>query len=181
MVSGIIIHDDKDASVMRGLAQLMDLFEAIDEDIVDCWNGRCDAANGRCKTFDRNRALAMHQNLTDAVNPQGNRNSIWSSLYSFSAGDGEVGASSTALSETQRADILITQKWLQNCVWHLCLTHNLLQIQPEPPEITFQYAISIAESTLDLCGSLSLRSMEVHGIGLVSTKMKPADFQYVYV
>lgn len=170
MVSGIIIHDDKDASVMRGLAQLMDLFEAIDEDIVDCWNGRCDTANSLCKTFDRNKALAMHQNLVDAVNPGGNRNSIWSSLYNFSAGDSEAGASSTALSETQRADILITQKWLQNCIWHLCLTHNLLQNQPEPPELNFQYAISIAESTVDLCASLSLRSMEVHGIGLVSQK-----------
>jgi hypothetical protein len=72
------------------------------------------------------------------------------------------------LRETQAADVFITQKWLQNRVWLLSSTHGLLSIHSERPEMTFGYAVTVAESTLQLCQSLRLSSMEAHGIGLVS-------------
>ena len=71
------------------------------------------------------------------------------------------------LRETQAADVFITQKWLQNRVWLLSSTHGLLSVHSERPEMTFEYAVTVAESTLRLCQSLRLSSMEAHGIGLV--------------
>lgn len=41
LVSGIIVHNEKDAAATMGLTLLMEIFGAIDEEILVCWNSRC--------------------------------------------------------------------------------------------------------------------------------------------
>lgn len=150
-----------------GLARMMELFDAIDEDVIDCWNRRCDSSNGYCQRLTEAKALSIHQNLSRINQAERYRGYDW-----FERAKGGRGESSNVilpmgLRETQAADVFITQKWLQNRVWLLSSTHNLLSAHSERPELTFGYAVSIAESTLQLCQSLRLSSMEAHGIGLV--------------
>ncbi|KAK9849435.1 hypothetical protein MYU51_014363 [Penicillium brevicompactum] len=166
VVSGIIVHNEKDAEGMMGLARMMELFDAIDEDVIDCWNRRCDSSNGYCQRLTEAKALSIHQNLSRINQAERYRGYDW-----FERAKGGRGESSNVilpmgLRETQAADVFITQKWLQNRVWLLSSTHNLLSAHSERPELTFGYAVSIAESTLQLCQSLRLSSMEAHGIGL---------------
>src|SRR3954465_10178343 len=64
VVCGIIVHNEKDAEGMMGLARMMELFDAIDEDVIDCWNRRCDITNGYCQRLTEAKALSIHENLS---------------------------------------------------------------------------------------------------------------------
>ncbi|KAJ6121876.1 hypothetical protein N7512_004341 [Penicillium capsulatum] len=164
LVSGIIVHNEKDAEGMMGLARLMELFDVIDEDIIQCWNRRCDINNGYCQKFTQEKALSMHDSLERISQTERYKGYDWFDRAKGDRNDNNA-LLPMGLRETQAADVFITQKWVQNRVWHLCLNHGLLRSHSERAELTFGYAVSIAESTLQTCRSLRLSSMEAHGIG----------------
>lgn len=166
LVSGIIVHNEKDAEGMMGLARLMELFDVIDEEFINCWNRRCNVRDGFCRTFTEAKALSMYDSLERISQTERYRGYDW---FDRAKGDGNDSNALLAmgLRETQAADVFITQKWVQNRIWVLCLNHGLLRAQSERPELTFGYSVSVAESTLQLCRSLRLSSMEAHGIGFV--------------
>ena len=70
--------------------------------------------------------------------------------------------------ESQAADIRISQQWLRTMVWQLSITNGYLSSSSPDSSMTFKYPIEIARDLLKDIGMLSLDSMEVHGIGLVS-------------
>lgn len=162
-ISSLIVHDDMDAAAMIGLIQLMQLFDGIDEDIINCWNDRCQAKSGRCTTFDRLRALKIFQTQSDVYQSQISGSVTY---YPLVRPDGKR-MSISDLKDGQQADVLITQQWLLNRIWQLCYSHDLLTVDSEHTELRFEYAVAIASSTLEICKSLSLSSMEVHGVGLI--------------
>ncbi|KAJ5675923.1 hypothetical protein N7462_008820 [Penicillium macrosclerotiorum] len=164
LVSGIIVHNEKDAEGMMGLARLMESFDAIDEDFIHCWNRRCDIRNGFCQRFTETKALSMFDTLARIGQSERYRGYDWFDRAKGDANDSNA-LLAMGLRETQAADVFLAQKWVQNRVWLLCLNHGLLRTQAERLEMTFGYAVSIAESTLELCRSLRLSSMEAHGIG----------------
>ncbi|KAI9923570.1 hypothetical protein MW887_008579 [Aspergillus wentii] len=166
LVSGIIVHNEKDAEGMMGLARLMELFDAIDEDVIDCWNRRCTINNGYCEKLTQEKALAIHQNLGRISPSERFKGYDWFERAKSVPGETQSALLSMGLRETQSADIFITQKWLQNRIWVLCSTHGLLRPISDRHELSFNYAISIAKETLAICQSLRLSSMEAHGIGL---------------
>ncbi|KAJ5375371.1 hypothetical protein N7517_007377 [Penicillium concentricum] len=166
VVSGIIVHNEKDAEGMMGLARMMELFDAIDEDVIDCWNRRCDISNGYCQRLTEAKAISIHQNLNRINQAERYRGYDWFERAKGGRSETSNVTFAMGLRETQAADVFITQKWLQNRVWLLSSTHGLLSAHSEQPELSFGYAVSVAESTLQLCQSLRLSSMEAHGIGL---------------
>lgn len=161
---------------MMGLARLMELFDAIDEDVIDCWNRRCTINNGYCEKLTQEKALAIHQNLGRISPSERFKGYDWFERAKSVPGETQSALLSMGLRETQSADIFITQKWLQNRIWVLCSTHGLLRPISDRHELSFNYAISIAKETLAICQSLRLSSMEAHGIGLVSWFHLPIGF-----
>lgn len=166
LVSGIIVHNEKDAEGMMGLVRLMELFDAIDEDFIYCWNRRCDLRNGYCERFTEAKALSMYDSLQQVSQAERYKGYDWFEKAKVDGNDNNA-LLAMGLRETQAADVFITQKWVQNRVWLLCLNHGLLRTQSDRPELTFGFAVNIAESTIQLCRSLRLSSMEAHGIGFV--------------
>ncbi|PWY78600.1 C6 transcription factor [Aspergillus eucalypticola CBS 122712] len=166
VVSGIIVHNEKDAEGMMGLARLMELFDAIDEDVVDCWNQRCNISAGYCEKLTEAKALTIHQNLSRVSESERYKGYDWFERSKSTLGDNQGNRPAIGLRETQCADVFITKKWLQNRIWVLCSTHGLLRPASEHHELGLHYAVSIAKETLDICRSLRLSSMEAHGIGL---------------
>ncbi|KAJ5902466.1 hypothetical protein N7495_002994 [Penicillium taxi] len=164
LVSGIIVHNEHDAEGMIGLVRLMEIFDVIDEDFMHCWHRHCDVKNGFCQKFTDAKVLGMHDILNRLSQSELYKGYDWFELEKMDRNANNA-ILSIGLRETQAADIFITQKWLQNRIWWLCLNHGLLRSQSERPELTFGYAVSVAESTLQICRSLRLRSMEAHGIG----------------
>jgi hypothetical protein len=71
--------------------------------------------------------------------------------------------------ESQAADIRISQQWLRTMVWQLSITNGYLSSSSPDSSMTFKYPIEIARDLARDISILSLQSMEVHGIGLVSS------------
>lgn len=71
------------------------------------------------------------------------------------------------LLESQQADISVTQFWLLNRLWNLCMSHGLLRDSSDHAELRYDFAYHLANALLTSCGKLSLPSMEVHGVGLM--------------
>ncbi|KAL8825088.1 MAG: hypothetical protein Q9170_007933 [Blastenia crenularia] len=70
-------------------------------------------------------------------------------------------------SETQAADLRVSQHWLRTIVWQLSITNEYLSSASLDSSMTFAYPIEIAKDLVALTGQFSQRSMEVHGIGLI--------------
>lgn len=71
--------------------------------------------------------------------------------------------------ENQAADVKITQHWLRCMVWQLSMTDGYLSSKTPDRMMSFKYPIDIARDLIQDIGNMKLQSMEVHGVGLVST------------
>ncbi|EED18151.1 C6 transcription factor, putative [Talaromyces stipitatus ATCC 10500] len=170
LISGIVVHNEKDAAGMMGLALLMEIFDSIDEEILTCWNSRCDASNGKCQILTEAKVLSIYHNLARVSNSSRYNSNDWFDPDHTNLTDLEDNATKTLgsfLTETQCADVLISQKWVQDRLWNLCLSHGLLLPESEHLELRFSYAFHNAERTLELCKTLRISAMEAHGIGII--------------
>ncbi len=177
---------------MIGLSFLMELFHAINEDHIDCWNHICGAANGNCTKSDERSILAAHERLTkvnervshlyrgyDYLNLDSD-DEIADARIKQVPGD-ILNIMGTHCLTSQFVDILVTQKWLQNRVWRIAYNHNLLATRSRCPELSYVYAINLAESALEICRSVSLSAMESHGIGLVCTLQRMCRLHWLAI
>ncbi|KAL9603992.1 MAG: hypothetical protein Q9219_000754 [cf. Caloplaca sp. 3 TL-2023] len=69
--------------------------------------------------------------------------------------------------ETQAADLRISQHWLRTIVWQLSITNGFLSSTSADSSMTFTYPIQIAKDLVSVTSRFSQRSMEVHGVGLI--------------
>jgi len=81
--------------------------------------------------------------------------------------------------ESQAADIRISQQWLRTMVWQLSITNGYLSSSSPDSSMTFKYPIEIARDLARDISILSLQSMEVHGIGLVSSAFRSTRCLYL--
>lgn len=72
------------------------------------------------------------------------------------------------VTEGQAADLKTSQQWLRTMVWQLSITSGYLSSTSSDSSMTFRYPIEIAKDLVTVTGGFSQRSMEIHGIGLVS-------------
>jgi len=152
-------QDQTDTIGMTGLLYLMETFDAIDESVVECWAGYCRYSDGRCETFDRRQAIRMFRAQRRA------REGCLTGTLSF-----EPTASLLPLQqllESQQADISVTQFWLTNRLWELCMSHGLLLESSDHAELRFDFAYHVANDLVCVCNALSPSSLEVHGVGLI--------------
>ena len=69
--------------------------------------------------------------------------------------------------ETQAADLRVTQQWLRALVWQLSITNGYLSLTSTENAMTFKYPIDITRDLVAMTSRMSRQAMEVHGIGLV--------------
>jgi hypothetical protein len=74
----------------------------------------------------------------------------------------------SVMSDTQRADILVTQHWLRLIVWQSAMKHGNLANTSPVRSMTFRYPEDIAISLLNDLSSLPLDAIRVQGLGIVS-------------
>lgn len=156
-LSRLIYSDQSDSKAMTGLLYLMETFDAIDENVIECWIGHCRYSDGVCETFDRRRSLQTFRAQRRI------REACWSGSISFAPSISPLPLS--GLMDSQRADISITQFWLVNRLWNLCLSHGLLKDTSDNAELQYDFACHIAYAVVSLCDGLALEAMEVHGVG----------------
>jgi hypothetical protein len=143
---------DNTSPSLRYLAQL---FSFIDQDIVTCWNGRCDGP--LCRSLTTERAVEILRKLG------GEPTEVFGEDFDHDLRN--------AMSESQRADLLITWQWLRNRVWRLVFLHGLAT-EDGAIELSRVYLANVAIATLDICKVLSTVSMDAHGAGFVRFRPK---------
>jgi hypothetical protein len=80
--------------------------------------------------------------------------------------------------EHQKADIKITQQWLRIMVWQLSVAHGHISSHANNEALSFTYPIEVAKDLVQDIESLSLDSMEVHGVGLVRSYHKKSNVSW---
>ncbi|OCF42827.1 hypothetical protein I317_03304 [Kwoniella heveanensis CBS 569] len=70
------------------------------------------------------------------------------------------------LTEVQKADLLVTWQWLRNKLWRLASLHHMTGEDGER-ELSVDFVVEVASTTVEICKRLSLSSMEAHGTGFV--------------
>ena len=105
-LSQLLSHEPSDTLAITGLLLLAETFGALDESIVDCWNGHCKLSDGVCEVFDRRRALQTFQAQRRAREICVSDNVLRKpSPQSFKLSE---------LAVSQQADISVTHFWLLN-------------------------------------------------------------------
>ena len=156
-ISSLIFQNQTDAVGMTGLLYLMDAFDSFDGSVIECWLGYCNYSDGMCDSFDRRRALQIFKAQYKA------REACLDGNISFAPSATPMPLSK--LLETQQADISITQLWLLDRLWNLCLSHGLIREASDHPELEYAFPCRVARVLIETSRTLSLASMEVHGVG----------------
>jgi hypothetical protein len=131
---------DEDPSISSGLNMLFHLFSLLTYDFVR----------------DRSRLPSAEST--------GDEYDIFADLQERLGQDLDV----TAVSEIQRADILITQQWLRLAVWQTALKLGLISSTATDPSYTYSYPVQIALALCEVLKMLPSTAIEVHGLGIVS-------------
>lgn len=69
-------------------------------------------------------------------------------------------------SESQAADLRVSQQWLRTMVWQLSIQNGFLSSGSEDPSMTFSYPVEISRDLITMTSGFSRQSLEVHGVGL---------------
>jgi hypothetical protein len=69
--------------------------------------------------------------------------------------------------ESQVADVKITQHWLRTMVWQLSIMHGCITSAASDVSMTFTYPIQVARDLVQDVSLLSADALELHGIGLI--------------
>ncbi|KAI9886744.1 MAG: hypothetical protein M1823_001453 [Watsoniomyces obsoletus] len=69
--------------------------------------------------------------------------------------------------ESQAADLRVSQQWLRSMVWQLSTVNGYLSMSCPESSMTFKYPIEIARDLVCMTSQMTHRSMEVHGVGLI--------------
>ena len=72
--------------------------------------------------------------------------------------------------EIQAVDIRITHQWLRTMVWQLCVSQGMISSVSTDSAMTFKYPMEISRDLLSMTHQFTQQAMEVHGVGLVSTR-----------
>ncbi|KAK5044918.1 hypothetical protein LTR84_010290 [Exophiala bonariae] len=166
-ISSILVHDDKDVTAMRGLLQLMKLFDSVDEDIIPCWNRSCSIAHGSCTRLNAAQVHRVYNAVSEAMPPTRARYPAHPGQNHLDADPSAVQHSGTTLNDPQWADCFVLQQWLLVRLWVSCLTHDLLDEDSSLHFMKSGFAVSVAATVWEQCRQLETRVLEVHGIGMI--------------
>ncbi|BEJ11579.1 hypothetical protein CspHIS471_0200390 [Cutaneotrichosporon sp. HIS471] len=144
---------------VRGLSLLLRVFSLIDTRVINCWNAGPGHEPGTCG-LTREAVVQLQHDLDNVFGPNGE---------DVTANPADP---SRALTEGQRADLLMNQKWLKNRVFELSVAHDFVRSREEQEargeevawELSPLYAIALGNTTLAMYRGLSPRGAEYNGL-----------------
>ncbi|KAI1025332.1 hypothetical protein LB505_009613 [Fusarium chuoi] len=147
--NAIASSDDRGESeniiAMECISNMLEQVDFIDPDIIKCWKGFCWEEEAPTHVT-RSTILALLRRYR--ILPQ------FSGLSGIDT-------------HAQHADILVTRHWIRIKLWSLANSHGYVEALADDEEFRHEYAVTIASEALDTCSQFQMRSLEVHGIGLV--------------
>ena len=164
-------HEQLDSQEKRHAAALILLvksFGQLDNQIMMCWRKKCGQSitTGNCQILNQNRITITLQSFPEETSIQ------WQTILMPSL-QAQSMPIETTTQQNDGGDVLLTSIWLQNRLWHLALTHNLLVVNHTNPLLRFDYAFELADRAIDVLKLMRMSGFEGHGQGLVSMKSSP--------
>ncbi|KAH8600915.1 hypothetical protein B0O99DRAFT_293453 [Bisporella sp. PMI_857] len=132
----ITLHEYETPEIHSGFMHLVQSYHLLDSNFVDSWNESSEAPASTLTYTALQEQLSLSQ------------------------------PSQLAMTDIQKADILVTQQWLRLIVWQSSMRQGLLSWNAEDESMTFRYPLKIAHSLLEVISSLPIKSIEVHGMGI---------------
>ncbi|KAF4556997.1 Hypothetical protein D9617_1g088790 [Elsinoe fawcettii] len=160
------LYDSQTAQSTLGLLQLVKILNSIDETISGCLN-RSRGCLKDCRKLSHDLVTRVHADVANVFKNKMACASFENFLLSrigkdkFDASSGHAG-----LSTTQWADSFVLQKWAIIRLWTACITHDLLGVG-QSGILSAEYAVQIAEETIEECHRIGHVALELHGIGMV--------------
>lgn len=74
-------------------------------------------------------------------------------------------------SSIQRTDLALTQLWLRNRLWTLCLDHGLVALHPGEQGLDGMIAFHMARQAIDMCQGVQMAHLEALGVGAVRARL----------
>jgi hypothetical protein len=130
------LHEYEAPEIHTGFMHLVNSYHLLDSSFVDSWNESADAPASTL-TY---AALQRHLDHPHHSN--------------------------VSLTDTSKADILVTQQWLRLIIWQSSMRQGLLSSNAADESMTFRYPLKIAHSLLGVISSLPSTSIEVHGMSI---------------
>ena len=122
---------------IAGFLHLVNLYRCLDDTFVGLWN----KTRGDCTPL----WLSQLQHQINSALPQYLPN----------------------VTQSQAADLRISQHWLRTMVWQLSISGSFLSSSSSDPCMRFTYPIEIAKDLVHVVSAVSQQALEVHGIGLI--------------
>jgi hypothetical protein len=130
--------DEQDGVVLAGFAALVNLFSILDEKFVRLWSEP--SASGGVEPIDNIAALQY-------------------SLNQMSFDD-------FAMTDVQKADVLITHQWLRLVFWQAAMRQGLISYSATNPIFSSTYPITIARDLHAATKNIKYHAILVHGLGI---------------
>ncbi|SPO04564.1 uncharacterized protein DNG_07249 [Cephalotrichum gorgonifer] len=146
--------DETDYKAVEGLRHMIQQVDFIDNSVLRCWKETCglDVEAGGSGAGAGGGRQQRHVPAS----------TIRSLLVRYAAPP----AMHALLSESQLADITITRHWVMHVLWKLGFRHGYVDAASLDPEMRPDYALDIAHNAALTCERFSVKSLEVHGVGL---------------
>lgn len=133
--------DDQDGVVLAGFSALVNLFSVLDEKFVRLWSATSlDSESTTYEPYENVAAIQLSLN--------------------------EMSFENFAMTDIQRADVLITHQWLRLIFWQASMRQGLISYNASDTIFSSAYPITIAKDLCNAISDLSHSAILVHGLGI---------------
>lgn len=151
------VFDSEQPELVHGFVCLVKVFTSVDEHFLSAWKDKPTASG----------VVSGHQEPINISSPPDGYNSPT---------DVEMSLANLKISETQFLDISVTQKWLPLLQWQLKNGRRLtsttaaypVTTSDRPPPFHPYFPFKVSQDLLKIIAGANRRSLESHGIGMVS-------------
>ena len=148
----------------------MRLYDTIDEKVISCWNKDCSPSLKKCSYLTTERVCEIYHAIQGAIEttdqrPLGPTPAAQALPYLLG-----TFTFNHQITISQWADCFILQQFMLTRLWTSCLTHDLIDEMSDHSFMKPSFAIDIAENAVEECVGIGDAVLEIHGIGMVSTK-----------
>ncbi|OAP57636.1 hypothetical protein AYL99_08374 [Fonsecaea erecta] len=133
--------DEQDGLILAGFSALVNLFSILDEKFIQLWS------------------TTPLESPASGYEPYDNIAAIQHSLS-------EMSFDHFAMTDVQKADVLITHQWLRLIFWQASMRQGLISYSASDPIFSSTYPIAIAKDLCAAIGDLTPNAVLVHGLGI---------------
>lgn len=143
------IFESDSPKLIFGFVSLVNLFKAVDDKFLSLWKGG-------------DKANSLPAPSSSSSSSTDGKSQSWQRMFHAALAD-QSGGGGSEIVEVQRLDILVTQQWLHLLAWQMQMRKGAKNTSGR------KFPFAISRDTLSIISKANRKSLEAHGIGMVSS------------